>query len=44
MTLKRSNEKLFFKGQVLENFDNFFGLKDSTWAPFEQTKTVLRTF
>ena len=31
------------KGQCHEIFDNFC-LKDSTWAPYEQTKTVSRTF
>ena len=27
-----------FKGQCLEIFDHFVGLKDSTYAPYEQTK------
>ena len=30
------------KGQSREIFDHFFGLKDSTWAPYEQAKTVSR--
>ena len=32
------------KGQCHEIFNHFFGLKDSTWATYEQAKTVLRTF
>ena len=32
------------KGQCLEIFSNFFLSKKSTWAPYEQTKTVLQTF
>ena len=33
------------KGQCHEIFDHFFiCLKDSTWAPYEQAKTVSRTF
>ena len=32
------------KGQSREIFDHFFGLKDSTWAPYEQAKTVSQNF
>ena len=35
----------YLKGQCHEIFDHFFiCLKDSTWAPYEQAKTVSRTF
>ena len=30
------------KGQCQEIFDHFFCLKDPTWAPYEQAKTVWR--
>ena len=36
--------QLPFKGQCHEIFCQFFGLKDSTSAPYEQTKTVSRFF
>ena len=32
------------KGQCHEIFDDFFCLKDYTWVPYEQAKTVSRTF
>ena len=35
---------LRLKGQCHEIFDSFFSFfKDSTWAPYEQAKTVSRT-
>ena len=39
-----SSFQLNLKGECLEIFDHFFGLKDSTWAPYEQAKTFSRTF
>ena len=39
-----SSFQLNLKGEFLEIFDHFFGLKDSTWAPYEQAKTFSRTF
>ena len=39
-----SSFQLNLKGECLEIFDHFFGLKDSTWAPHEQAKTFSRTF
>ena len=33
-----------FEVAVSRDFLSFFCLKDSTWAPYEQTQTVLRTF
>ena len=36
---------LLLKGQCHEIFDNFFGLKDSNYAPYdEQAKTISQTF
>ena len=37
-------ENVFDKSQCHEIFDNFFGLKDSTCAPYEQAKTVSQIF
>ena len=34
----------FLKAQCHEIFKTFFCLKDSTWAPYEQAKTVSQTF
>ena len=33
-------QNVFDRSQCHEIFDNFFGLKDSTCAPYEQAKTV----
>ena len=34
----------WFKGQCHKIFDHFINLIDSTWAPYEQAKTVSRSF
>ena len=39
-----NRESLPLKGTVSRDFRPFFGLKDLTWAPYEQAKTVLRNF
>ena len=36
---------IIFKGTMSRDFQKlFFCLKDSTWTPYEQTKTVFQTF
>ena len=44
--LKKKNYLLCLKGTVSQDFRLllFFCLKDSTWVPYEQAKTVSRTF
>ena len=45
LTLSRHAWQLAsIKGTVSRDFWPFFCFKDSTWAPFERTKKVLRTF
>ena len=39
-----TTRQLYLKGQCHEFFYHFFSVKDSTWASYEQTKTVLCTF
>ena len=39
-----STLKMSFKITVSRDFWPFFCLKDSTWAPYEQAKTVSRTY
>ena len=34
----------YLKGQCHEIFDHFWGLKDSTWAPYDQAKTSCENF
>ena len=34
----------FVIGTVLRDFYHFFGLKDSTWAPYEQAKNSYTNF
>ena len=41
---QKSGDTVPLKGQCHEIFNHFLGLEDSTWAPYEQAKTVLRNF
>ena len=43
LKMLRNSSNSVLKGQCHEIFDHFFGLKDSTWAPYEQAKTVSQT-
>ena len=41
----RINLMIIFKGTMSRDFQKlYFCLKDSTWTPYEQTKTVFQTF